>query len=485
MRQGKEKSWISETTNCYKSSFPLIELVSFEETRVETALSRAFEELGVPFYSYSPAKNISDMFEQVRKTEGPSVFLVKDLHLFLNRNYVLRTVRDLINRLYQQQQCLILLVPFEAVPPEISREVIVIDVPLPSARTIGGSVSTIYSDVTIPVSEKMLDEVGEALRGLTMDQASRVLRKVLLLHGPKGLSLLPAVLAEKKKLLRAGKLLEPVEPERGIEDLGGAGELKRWLWERERGFTPEARQFGLPAPKGLMLAGIQGCGKSLSARVIAAAWGLPLWRLELPLIMGQAHPEAAIHESLKTIDAMAPAVLWIDEIEKVFQTEMRGESSRILSSFITWLSEKTTPVFVVATANEVELLPPELARKGRFDEIFFFDLPDIHEREEIFKIHLRLRRQESAVINLEPLMLKTEFFVGSEIEQAIISGLYRAFSAGRGLLQKDLEIAVDETIPLYRTYEEKVKRLKEWAKGRARPASLERRRVDFFEEEGR
>jgi MoxR-like ATPase len=482
MQQGKEKAWISEITNCYKSGFALIELVSFEESRVETVLSRTFEDLGVPFYSYSPARNISDMFEQIRKTEGPSIFLVKDLHLFMTRNYVLRTVRDLVNRLHQQQQCLVLLVPFEFIPPEISRDVIVIDVPLPSAKTIGGSVSSTYSDVTIPVSEKMLEEVGEALRGLTMDQASRVLRKVLLLHGPKGLSVLPSVLAEKKKLLRAGKLLEPIEPETGIEDLGGAGELKRWLWERERGFTPEARQFGLPAPKGLMLAGIQGCGKSLSARVIAATWGLPLWRLELPLVMGQSYPEAALYESLKTIDAMAPAVLWIDEIEKVFQMEMKGPGSRILGSFVTWLSETTTPVFVVATANEVELLPPELVRKGRFDEIFFFDLPDIHEREEIFKIHLRLRGQESAAVNLEPLMLKTEYFVGSEIEQAIIAALYRAFAAGRGLLQKDVEIAVEETVPLYRTYEEKVKQLREWAKGRARPASIERRRVDFFEE---
>jgi len=478
----KEKRWIQDLVNCYKAGYPIVEIVSFEETRVETELSRTFEELGVPFYSYSPARKLAGIFGQIRKSDGPAVFLVKDLHLYFGRIAVLRTIRDLLPRLHQKQQCLALLCPFESVPVELSREVIVIDVPLPSAIAIGGSVSSTYSDVTIPISERQLEEVGEALKGLTMEQAARVLRKVLILYGPKAIGNLPNVLAEKKRLLRSGRLLESVEPEAGIEDLGGAGELKRWLWERERGFSAEARKFGLPPPKGLMLVGVQGCGKSLSSKVIASTWGLPLWRLELPLVLGQPHPEAALHEALKTIDAMAPCILWVDEIEKVFQSDIRGAGSRILSSFITWMAEKKTAVFVVATANEVEALPPELVRKGRFDEIFFFDLPDVHEREEILRIHLRLRGQDGAGIGVEPLAAATEYFSGSEIEQAIISALYRAFSAGRPIQQKDLEIAAAETVPLYRTYEEKIKALREWAKGRARPASMERRRVDFFQE---
>jgi hypothetical protein len=477
-----EKFWVREVTNCYKSGFPVVELLSFEESRVEALLSKNFEELGVPLYAYSPARRITDTFGQIAKTDGPAVFLLKDIHLHLDRTYVVRTIRDLLPRLHQQQQCLVLLMPSEAVPPELTRDVVVVDVPLPSAITIGGSISTIYSDVTIPISEKQLSEVGEALKGLTMDQATRVLRKVLLLHGPKGISAIPAVLAEKKKLLRAGRLLENVEPDMGIEDLGGLGELKRWLWERERGFSAEARKFGLPPPKGLMLVGVQGCGKSLSSRVIAATWGLPLWRLELPLVMGQDHPEAALYESLKTIDAMAPCILWIDEIEKVFQSEMRGGAGRILSSFVTWLSEKRSSVFVVATANEVDFLPPELVRKGRFDEIFFFDLPDLHEREEIIRIHMRLRGQENANVSVEAFAAMTDYFSGSEIEQVIVSALYRAFAAGRDMQHRDLEIAMAETVPLYRTYEEKIKTLRDWSRGRARPASMERKRMDFFEE---
>ncbi len=479
----KEKEWLIETTNCYKSGFPVIELVSFEEGRVENELSTAFENLGVPFYSYSTSKKILEILTEVSKTEGPALFLIKDLHPYIKEAYIQRIIRDLIARLHQKQQCIILLSPLEAIPTELSREIIVIDIPLPSGMTIGGSISTIYSDVTIPVSEKALEEVGDALTGMTMDQASRVLRKVLLIHGPKGISVLPQVLAEKKKLLRTSKLLESITPEVGIEELGGASELKRWLWEREKGFSQAAREFGLPSPKGLMLVGVQGCGKSLSAKVIASTWGLPLWRLDLPLVLGQSYPEASLSESLKTIDAMAPAILWIDEIEKVFQTEMRGSAGRILSGFVTWLSEKQTNVFVVATANEVDFLPPELVRKGRFDEIFFYDLPDVHEREEIFKIHLRLRNQDSRVFIVESLAQKTEYFVGSEIEQVVISALYRSFAGGRLMQQRDIEIAIKETVPLYRTYEEKIKQLREWSQGRARPASMVRRRADFFQDE--
>lgn len=481
MNESKEKEWIGEIISCYRAGFPLIEAVSYEESRVENILSKTFEELGVPFYSFSPSLKLRKILEDIQKTDSPSIFLIKDLHLFWGRPYVTRAIRDLLPRIGQEHQCIILLLPFEFVPQELAREVVVINIPLPSARTIGGSVSSIYSDVTIPVSEKMLQEVGEALKGLTMDQATRVLRKILLLHGPKGLSAISQVLNEKKKLIRTGKVLIPIDSVAGMENLGGAGELKRWLWERERAFTSQAREFGLPEPKGLMLTGIQGCGKSLSARVIAGAWGMPLWRLELPLVMGQPYPEAALYEALKTMDAMAPAILWIDEIEKVFQMNIEGPSARVMGAFITWLSEKETPVFVVATANEAQSLPPELVRKGRFDEIFFFDIPDIHEREEILKIHLRLRTKEAAGIDIEPLLLKTELFVGSELEQIVISALYRAFSAGRALQQKDLIIATEETVPIYRTYEEKIKELKEWAKGRTRPASIERRKTDFFE----
>jgi AAA+ superfamily predicted ATPase len=474
-------SWTEEILSMLGAGFPLVQLVSYEETRVERELSEAARAAGVQLVSTSTTADPLETLVQAESHQGPCIVLVRDLHPHFSNHQVIRRIRDLVPVLTGKRVLLALLSPIPELPAELVRDAATVDVPLPDMqmlRDLAGAAAR-----KAGAGEETVDEVASALRGLTLEEARRVLSKLLVVHGAEALGSPSRVLDEKKRLVRTVGALSIVEPDRGLDDLGGAGELKRWLGERTRAFGEEARRFGLPAPRGLLLAGIQGCGKSLASRAIASYWALPLARLDMGLLMGLASPEAALHEVFKVVEAMSPAVLWIDEIEKVLQVDMRGAAGRILGSFVTWLSEKQTPVFTVATANDVDLLPAELARKGRFDEIFFFDLPDARDRAEIFSIHLVQRGCDPSAFDTEALAGSTDHYSGSEIEQVVVGALYRAFAAGRPLEVRDLQVAVSETVPLYRTYEERIKALREWARGRARPAALERRRLDLFEKE--
>jgi SpoVK/Ycf46/Vps4 family AAA+-type ATPase len=291
-----------------------------------------------------------------------------------------------------------------------------------------------------------------------------------------------SILREKQRMVSQLDALEFYPLEEGMNEVGGLDELKRWLRERDKAFSDEARAYGLPVPRGLLLVGIQGCGKSLTAKVVGRHWGLPLLRLDLGHVFdGRSAPEETLREALRTCEAIAPCVLWLDEIEKGFaESSTDGTTTRVLGSMLTWLQEKTAPVFLVATANKVEALPPELLRKGRFDEIFFVDLPDAAERADILRIHLARRRRQMPDAVLDDLVKRTEYFSGSELEQVVVSGMYTSFAASRELTADDLVWAVKETVPLYRTYEDQIKALREWATTRARPASLKRKVLDFF-----
>ncbi len=474
-------SWTEEILSMLGAGFPLVQLVSYEETRVERELADAAAAAGVKLVSTSPSADPLETLVQAESHEGPCIVLVKDLHPHFSNHQVIRRIRDLVPLLPGKRVLLALLSPLPELPSELVRDSAMVDVPLPDLPMLERL--TRAAAHKAGAGEESVGDVASALRGLTLEEARRVLAKLLVVHGAGALTSPARVLDEKKRLVRTVGALTIVEPDRSLDDLGGAGELKRWLGERTRAFSEEARQFGLPAPRGLLLAGVQGCGKSLASRAIAAYWSLPLARLDMGLLMGLASPEAALHEVFKVVEAMSPAVLWIDEIEKVLQVDMRGAGGRILGSFVTWLSEKQTPVFTVATANDVDLLPAELVRKGRFDEIFFFDLPDGRDRAEIFRIHLAQRGSDPASFDAEALSASTDHYSGSEIEQVVVGALYRAFAADRQLAARDLQVAASETVPLYRTYEERIKALREWARGRARPAALARQRLDLFEKE--
>ena len=287
------------------------------------------------------------------------------------------------------------------------------------------------------------------------------------------------MLSEKEQIIRKSGVLEYYHVNEDMKEVGGLAELKKWLTKRGKAFTPEAREFGLPEPRGILLLGIPGCGKSLTAKAISGMWQLPLLKLDVGKVFSSlvGSSEENVRRAIQTAESIAPSILWLDEIEKGFsglgssgQTD-GGTTARVFGTFLTWLQEKKTPVFVVATSNNVSQLPPELLRKGRFDEIFYVDLPSKDERKDIFKIHFEKRKRDPQTYNLEKLAAITSGFSGSEIEEIIVSALYDAFDSGKQLEQGHIEAVVATMIPLSQTMEEQIRGIREWAKLRARRAS--------------
>jgi len=295
------------------------------------------------------------------------------------------------------------------------------------------------------------------------------------------------VLSEKQQIVRKSGLLEYYAAAETFSDVGGLGVLKSWLQKRALAFSDEAKAFGLPAPKGIFLLGVQGCGKSLCAKAVASLWQLPLLRFDMGRMLGSlvGSSEENVRRAVAVAESVAPSILWVDEIDKAlsgFQGSGitdAGTTARVFGTFLTWLSEKTATVFVVATANDVSQLPPELVRKGRFDELFFVDLPSGQERQEIFAIHLRKRKRDSKDFDLGALAAASQNHSGAEIEQAVISGLYDAFSDRCELSTQHLLRALECAVPLAATLDEQISALRSWADGRARNASGLRRSVSI------
>src|SRR6266850_622493 len=361
----------------------------------------------------------------------------------------------------------------------------VLDVPLPGFRELYqllreiGTVVRQGNQATIDLSREQAEQLIKAAQGLTLSEAENAFAKAIATDGRLSGNDVRLVLEEKRQVIRKSGLLEFVSVDEDLGNVGGVDTLKQWLGNRAAAFGEPARKFGLPAPKGLLPLGVQGCGKSLTAKAIANQWALPLLRLDMGRIFSNfiGSSEENLRKAIRVAESVAPAVLWVDEIEKGLSgTASSGQvdggvTARVFGAMLTWLQEKTAPVFVVATANKIEALPPELLRKGRFDEIFFIDLPASAERREIWSIHLSRRKRDPAQFDLAELAQVSEAYSGSEIEQAVISGLHFAFAEGAELQQKHLVRAVQETIPLATTMGEDIARQREWAKTRARPAS--------------
>ena len=342
-------------------------------------------------------------------------------------------------------------------------------------------------NITTDIREKLL----KASLGLTEDEAEKVFRKARVVAGKLTESEVDIVLSEKKQLIRRNGILEYIEEDETLDSVGGLEELKHWLRQRSNAFSERAREYGLPQPKGMLILGVPGCGKSLIAKTTARLWGLPLLRLDMGRVYDGSmvgRSEANLRGALRTAESISPAILFIDEIDKAFAggagsaDSDGGTSSRIFGSFLTWMQEKNSPVFVMATANRVERLPSEFLRKGRFDEIFFVDLPNEEERKEIFKIHLGKRRRDIERFDFEQLTKVCEGFSGAEIEQGLISAMYEAFAQGREFNQLDIIAAIRATLPLSKTMSEQVTALRDWARQRARPAAssvAEYQRMEF------
>ncbi len=381
-----------------------------------------------------------------------------------------------------------LISPLLEIPAELEKEITVLNYPLPSREDLGELLDKIVQDVRqfkqviIDLDDAGRERLLQAALGLTLGEAENVFAKIIVKDERLSGDYVNEVAAEKQQIIRKSGLLEYCATSENFGNVGGLAALKEWLNKRATAFTEDARAFGLPAPKGILMLGVQGCGKSLCAKAVANQWQLPLLRFDMGRMFGSlvGSSEENVRRAIAVAESVAPAILWVDEIDKAFAGSQGsgatdgGTTARVFGTFLTWLSEKTAPVFVVATANDISQLPPELLRKGRLDEIFFVDLPSQEERQEIFRIHLQRRHRPPEQFDLAALADAGKDFSGAEIEEAINSALYDAFYTHQDIVTESILTALSQTVPLAKTMDEQINRLRRWAEGRARNASVAR-----------
>ncbi len=497
-----------------EARYPLIYLVTSEEERSEQTIAKIAQakrqrevyiwtvtrglvkydqpRTTVQSNTVSPQAAVEWVIRHREPNVSGSIYIFKDLHPFKDSPEVTRCLRDAIASFKDTNKTIILMSPVQEIPIELEKEVVVLDFALPDLKELNQVLSAQLEQTrSRKISTETREKLLKATLGLTRDEAEKVYRKAYVTANRLTETEVDIVLSEKKQLIRRNGILEYIDVDETIDAVGGLEELKRWLKQRSNAFTERAREYGLPQPKGMLILGIPGCGKSLIAKTTSRLWGLPLLRLDMGRVYDGSmvgRSEANLRNALKTAESISPAILFIDELDKSFAggsgsaDSDGGTSSRIFGSFLTWMQEKSSPVFVMATANRVERLPGEFLRKGRFDEIFFVDLPTKEERQDIFKIHLSKRRSEIDRFDLDQLSTVSEGFSGAEIEQALVAAMYEAFAQDREFTQLDIIAAIKATLPLSKTMNEQVTALRDWARQRARPAAssvAEYQRMEF------
>jgi hypothetical protein len=498
----EQPRFVRELDTLVRARYPLIYLVSWEEQRLDAILDELAKRHGKALLSWSVTRGLRrvggartggaegarepmEALAAIEKLTDPSLVVLKDFHPYLNDPAVIRGLRELAQSLKTTYTTVILLSPVLQIPTELEKELTVLDVPLPTHDELFALLKEIAEVVvrgkraSVSLKREDADAIAKAAQGLTLSEAENAFAKAIAGDSRLCKEDIGLILDEKRQVIRKSGLLEYYPTEEQFGNVGGLENLKTWLSRRGNAFSEPARRFGLPEPKGLLLLGVQGCGKSLTAKAIASSWKMPLLRLDMGRIFSGlvGSSEENLRRAIRVAESVAPAVLWTDEIEKGLSGSGSsgfsdgGVTARVFGALLTWLQEKTAPVFVVATANRIDLLPPELLRKGRFDEIFFIDLPAAPERQEIFRIHVARRGRKPESYDLPALAAAAEGFSGAEIEQAVVAGLYDAFAEGKELEQRHLLRAVTETFPLATTMREEITKLREWAKTRTRPAS--------------
>jgi SpoVK/Ycf46/Vps4 family AAA+-type ATPase len=483
----KKMVFLSDFILLLKARYPLIYVVTPEEERIEYIikfsakkyLSRACYAWDfIDGYKGNPndngfaARNPLEALELTEKftSETGAVFILKDYDSFLKDFTIVRKLKNLSKSLKTQSKNIVIVSSELVIPDSLQDLITVVEFPLPSYQEIFDELTRLVTALQQPVAEKTLGNLTVACQGLSMERIRRVLSKIIAWCGEINDSSSSLVLEEKKQIIKKTQLLEFCLTDKTLNDLGGLDNFKSWLNIRSNAFSLAAVDYGLPYPKGLVLVGVQGTGKSLAAKVIAKEWNLPLLRLDFgrlfASLVGQS--ESRIRKVITISEALAPCILWVDEIDKAFASSQNsgdnGTTNRILATFITWLSEKTSPVFVVATANNIDWIPPEVIRKGRFDEVFFLTLPSSEERQAIFQVHLNKVRPGKIVVSELGLLSKvTKNFSGAEIEQVVIEAMRIGFSKHREFTADDLLIVAQRIVPLAVTKGNEMKQLMEWA----------------------
>jgi ATP-dependent 26S proteasome regulatory subunit len=492
------QAWADHLDLLIRARTPILWLRSQEEERGAALLAAAARRLGNrslarwdfisglsgwPGRDGEAARNPLAALESLSSfsSDQPAILVLHDFHRYTEDGSICRKLRNLAASLRQSPHTLVITAAEWQLPRELEECVTLLDLPLPNQAEIQHLLSNIAQACGQNLEAQLLEQLSQCCSGLSEQRIRQVAARGLASRGQLGSADLEEVLEEKRQAIARSELLEFCPTEATPADIGGLEALKRWLEQRHLAFSEEARRYGLPLPRGVLLVGPQGTGKSLTAKAIAHSWSMPLLRLDVGRLFAGlvGASEARTREMIQRAEAMAPCVLWIDEIDKGFGSVNGGRSDggtsqRVLASLLTWMAEKRSAVFVVATANGVETLPPELLRKGRFDEIFLLDLPDGDERRTILDLQLRRRRPQHR-IPLEVVVDRTAGFSGAELEQLVIEAMHQAFSEGRDFSETDLIRAAAQVVPLSRTAREQLESLQQWASsGRARPASDQR-----------
>ena len=485
-----------ELTLLLKARYPIIYINTIEEDRVEyiirkyikTSLNRSIYSWDfIDGYTNNPnnegfaKRNPVQALELVERltAQTPAIFLLKDFNRFLTDVSISRKLKNISRILKLQPKTIIIIGSEFNIPKELSDLITILQFHLPVESEINYELKRLIESLNIQIDPQILESLTRACQGLSLERIRRVLSKVIATYKTIDENSIKLLLNEKKQIISQTEILEYWSVDETISQIGGVDNLKNWLKKRKTAFGIQASNYGLPTPRGLLLVGIQGTGKSLTAKAIANEWQLPLLKLDVGKLFGGivGESESRLRQMIQVAETISPCILWIDEIDKAFSnnnnTGDSGTSNRVLATFISWLSEKTKPVFVVATANNVDLLPLEIIRKGRFDEIFFLDLPQKQEREQIFKIHIQeFRPNRWELFDYSKLAQLSEAFSGAEIRQSIIEAMYHAFYEKREFTTEDICLSLTQLIPLSKLENNQTLKLKNWAvSGRIRLAS--------------
>jgi len=480
-------SFLNDFVLLLKARYPIIYISTYEEERVEYIIRYCIKKyVSRTYYSWDfvegyqgnpndvgfATKNPLEALDLIDKltAETASIFVLKDYDNFLKDLSVTRKLKNLSRTLKTQPKNIIIVSSEVNIPDTLREHITVIDFPLPSYNEIYEELNRLMTSLQQDVASEVIHNLATACQGLSLERIRRVLSKVIAQYGEINLSSSILILEEKRQIIQQTQLLEFCTTDKKLSDLGGLDNFKDWIRLRSEAFSQGALDYGLPYPKGLLLVGAQGTGKSIAAKIIAQEWNLPLLRLDFgrlfASLVGQS--ESRVRKMIQIAEALSPCVLWVDEIDKAFAGSQgsgdSGTTSRVLATFITWLSEKTSPVFVVSTANNIEYIPPEIIRKGRFDEVFFLGLPNKEEREAIYNVHLtKFRPNKKNNFQVSLLSELSADFSGAEIEQVVIESMRIGFSEKREFQTEDILTSIQNLIPLSRTKSKELKILQEWA----------------------